>query len=233
VVVPEAALSARWDSGDVSTDECFGNRGQIISGAGLKVDSSTASAAVRLDNKGSLWNRRVWDYRSDRAAPVLRIRDEFTGTGATDSKIFSLTLMASGPVQTDGGSREVPLSSAPAKPPAAVPFALPPGVTRLGFKGQWGVDFDLFIVAQSPQQATVTGWKHFWRPPLEGFEYKQATGREFEEAQHILRLRGTGPFDVVIVPYRRGRRPPVLVLTQTLDGVLSLLRDGKTITLAD
>jgi hypothetical protein len=233
VMVPESALSAPWYSGDVSTDECLGNRGQIISGAGLKVDSRSARAAVRLDNKGSFWNRRVWDYRSDPAAPVLRIRDEFTGIGAADSKIFSLTLMATGPVQTETGPCEVPLSSAPAKPPAGVPFALAPGLIRLGFQGQWGVDFDLFIVAESSQQATVTGWKHFWHPTREADEYKQATGKKFEEAQYILRLRGTGPFDVVIVPYRRGRRPPDLVITRTSDGVLSLLRDGKTTTLAD
>ena len=148
VVVPEAALDAPWNSADVSTDECFGNRSQIISEAGLKVDSITARAAVRFDNKGGFWNRRVWDYRSDPAAPVLRIRDEFSGTGATDPKIFSLTLMATGPVETAEGSREVPVSSAPAKPPAGAPFALASGVTRLGFKGQWGVDFDVFIVAE-------------------------------------------------------------------------------------
>ena len=233
VVVPEAALDARWDSADVSTDECFGNRSQTISGAGLKVDSSTARAAARFDNKGGFWNRRVWDYRSDPAAPVLRIRDEFNGTGATDPKIFSLTLMATGPVETAEGPREVPLSSAPAKPPAGAPFALAPGVTRLGFKGQWGVDFDVFIVAERAQQATVTGWKHFWHPTREADEYKQATGTKFEEAQYILRLRGTGPFDVLIVPYRRGRRPPDLAITRTSDGVLSVLRGGKTTALAD
>ena len=164
---------------------------------------------------------------------MLRIRDEFTGTGATDPKIFSLTLMATGPVETAVGSREVPLSSAPAKPPAGAPFALAPGVTRLGFKGQWGVDFDVFIVAERSQQATVTGWKHFWHPTREADEYKQATGTKFEEAQYILRLRGTGAFDVVIVPYRRGRRPSDLAITRTSDGVLSVLRGGKTTALAD
>ncbi len=233
VVVPEAALNTQWTSSDVSADECFGNRSQVISGAELKVDSNAARAAVTLENKGSFWNRRVWDYRSDPAAPVLRIRDEFTGTGATDSKIFSLTLMATGPVQTDKGPREVPLSSAPAKPPAAVPFALAPGVTRLGFKGQWGVDFDLFIVADSSQQATITGWKHFWHPGREAGEYQQATGTKFEEVQYILRLRGTGPFDIVLVPYYRGKRPPDLVIRRNSDDVLSLLRGGKTITLTD
>lgn len=39
--------------------------------------------------------------------------------------------------------------------------------------------------------------------------------------------------DVVIVPYRRGRRPLDLMITRTSDGVLSLLRGGKSTTLAD
>jgi hypothetical protein len=232
VVVPEAALDRRWDSADVSTDECFGNRSQIISGAGLKIASSTARAAARFENKGSFWNRRVWDYRSDPTAPVLRIRDEFSGTGAADQKIFSLTLMATGPVDTAVGLREVPYSSAPAKPSAGAPLALAPGVTRLGFKGQWGVDFDVFIVAERAQQATITGWMHFWNPTREADEYKLATGRKFEEAQYILRVRGASAFDVLIVPYR-GKRPPDLTVMRISDGVLSVLRGGKTTALAD
>jgi hypothetical protein len=233
VVVPEAALGARWDSADVSTDECVGNRSQTISGAGLKVDANTATAFARFANKGGFWHRRVWDYRSDPAAPVLRIRDEFNGTGATDPKIFPLTLMATGPVETAEGWREVPLSSAPAKPSAGASFALAPGVTRLGFKGQWGIDFDLFIVGDRSQQATVKGWKHFWHPGRELGEYQQPTGTKFEEAQYILRVRGTATFDVLIVPYRRGRRPPDLAVTRTLDGVLSIVRGGKIAALAD
>jgi hypothetical protein len=233
VVVSEATLDARWDSAEVSTDECFGNRSQTIRGAGLKVDSNTARAAATFDNKGSLWDRRVWDYRSDLAAPVLRIRDEFSGADSAGPKIFSLTLMATGLLETAEGSRKVPVSSAPAKPPAGAPFSLVPGVTRLGFKGQWGVDFDVFIVADGSQQATVTGWKHFWHPGRETGEYEQVTGKKFEEAQYIPRLRGSGPFDVLILPYRRDRRPPDLAITRTPDGVLSVLRGGKITVLAN
>jgi hypothetical protein len=141
--------------------------------------------------------------------------------------------MATGPVETAEGSREVPVSSAPAKPLAGALFVLSPGVTRLGFKGQWGVDFDVFIVADGSQQATVTGWKHFWHPGREAGEYNQATGSKFEEAQYILRLRGTGAFEVLIVPYHRGRRPQDLAVTRTSDGLLSVLRGGKTTALAD
>ena len=104
VVVPEAGLKAPWDSADVSTDECFANRRQIIRGAGLNTEAPFARAAASFDNQGGFWKRRVWDYRSDPAAPVLRIRDEFEGAGATDPKIFSLTLMATGPVTTEIGS---------------------------------------------------------------------------------------------------------------------------------
>jgi hypothetical protein len=106
-------------------------------------------------------------------------------------------------------------------------------VTRLGFKGQWGVDFDVFIVAERAQQATLAGWKHFWHPGREAGEYQQATGTKFEEAQYILRLRGTGAFDVVIVPYHRGRRPPDLAVMPASGGGLSILRGGKTAALAD
>jgi hypothetical protein len=164
---------------------------------------------------------------------VLRIRDEFSGAGATDAKIFSLNLMATGSAETADGSRDVAFSAAPAKPPAGAPFALAPGVTRLGFEGQWGVDFDVFIVANSSQQATVTGWKHFWNPTRETGEYQNATGKKFEEAQFILRLRGTDAFDVLILPYRRGARPSDLAIARASDGVLSVLRRGKSTVLAD
>jgi hypothetical protein len=233
VVVSEAALNARWDSADVSTDDCFGNRNQIITGPGLKVDSNIARATATYDNNGSLWNRRVWDYRSEPAAPVLRIRDEFHGTGVVDPKIVSLTLMATGPVETADGLRDVPLSSSPAKPPAAVPFTLAPGVNRLGFKGQWDTDFDVFIVAENSQEATIIGWKHFWHPSRETEQYKAVTGKKFEEAQYILRLRGTGSFDVLIVPYHRGGRPADLAIRRTSEGLLSILRGGKIARLVD
>jgi hypothetical protein len=233
VVVPEAALNARWDSADVSLDECFGNRSQTISTTEFSSDSARAKAAATFDHKSSRWNRRLWHYRSNPETPVIRIRDEFEGPGASSPKIFSLTLMATGPVETAVGSHHVPNSSAPSGPSAGAKINLAPGVTRLGFKGQWGVDFDVFIVADRAQQATVTGWKHFWHPTREADEYKRATGNSFEEAQYILRLRGTGVFDVLIVPYRRGRRPPDLAITRTPDGVLSLVRGGKSLMLAN
>src|SRR5262249_19572720 len=73
----------------------------------------------------------------------------------------------------------------------------------------------------------------FSHPNREAVEYKRATGTNFEEAQYILRLRGTGPFDVLIVPYHKGRRPSDLAVTRTFDGMLSVLRGGKATALTD
>jgi hypothetical protein len=193
-------VAARRDSADVSTDECIGNDEQTVKPAGLDGGSSLARAKATFDDKGSLWNRRVWQYRSGVVAPVLRVRDEFRGPGARDPKIFLLTLMAGGPIETTVGLREVPLSPAPAKPPAGEQFALTAGITRFGSKGQWGVDFDVFVVADTSQQARVTGWKHSWHQGREVEEYKRTTGKSFEESQYILRLRGSSAFDVLTVP---------------------------------
>ena len=107
------------------------------------------------------------------------------------------------------------------------------GVTRLGFKGQWGVDFDVFVIAETAQQATITGWKHFWHPSAEASQYMAATGKKFEEAQYILRLRGTDAFDVLIVPYRTGMRPTDLGIARTSQGGIWLSRGGKITVLAD
>ena len=233
VVVPEARLRAPWDSADVSLDDCFANRTQVIRAAELNSEAHLASAVATFDNRGALWTRRVWDYRSEPGAPALRIRDNFEGVGASDPKIFSLTLMATGPVTTEIGPLEIPLSAAPGGPPASSPFRLAAGITRLGFKGQWGVDFDVFVIGEAGQQATITGWKHFWHPSAEASQYMAATGKKFEESQYILRLRGTDAFDVVIVPYRTGMRPKDLGIARTSQGDIWLSRGGKITVLAD
>jgi hypothetical protein len=231
VVVPEPRLNASWNSADVAIKECFGNRSQATGTPELTSEPGWARATATFDDHGSRWNRRVWHYRGDPLAPVLRIRDEFEGPSARVPKIFSLTLMAAGPVEVAGVSRDVPRSSAPANPPAGATIPLASGVTRLGFKGQWGVDFDVFVVAETPQQMTVTGWKHFWHTTREAEEYKLATGTSFEEAQYILRLRSRGAFEVVIVPYRAGTRPSDLAITRAANGELSLIRRGNIRTL--
>jgi hypothetical protein len=91
---------------------------------------------------------------------------------------------------------------------------LKPGVNRLGFTGQaWpahprkGIDWEIYVVADEPQQVLVGNWAHAWHPGPETRQFLEANGRPFEERQHILRLRGANGFRVLLVPYLKGRRP--------------------------
>ena len=63
-------------------------------------------------------------------------------------------------------------------------------------------------MADEPQQALIGNWAHTWHPAQEQGEFEKSHGRKFEERQHILRLRGQGPFTVLIVPYRKGEQRP-------------------------
>src|SRR5262249_28009243 len=83
-------------------------------------------------------------------------------------------------------------------PSASRPFDLPPGVNRLGFKGKYDVDWDVYLISNRPQQALIGNWAV---TPWGG----HITDKE--ERQHILRVRGTGPFTTVILPWRRGEKP--------------------------
>jgi len=134
------------------------------------------------------WTRAVSLVTPAAGRPVFAIQDSFGGAGADAPKVFSLTMMAEGPVQTPSGAKAV-----------GEGFALPAGVSRLGFAGQkfdahpqGGIDWDLYVIAGEPLEAFVAEWQH-----------KNRQG----ERQHILRLRGAGAFRVVIVPFPKGARP--------------------------
>ena len=131
--------------------------------------------------------------------PVIGIRDHFDGEGADQAKVFLLNLMADGAVTTPGGAKNV-----------GDGFAVPAGVTRLGFIGQTfpkhpsqGIDWDLYVIAVEPQEAFLAQWSH-----------KNVCA----ERQHILRLRGTGEFLVVIVPRVKGAPAPEVTVTAEKGG---------------
>ena len=86
-------------------------------------------------------------------------------------------------------------------------FAINPGISRFGFTGQHGVDWDLYWLADRPQQAHIGNWAVNWHQEV----------NPFEERQHILRVQGGGPFTAVILPFRRGAKPAGLQIAQEDD----------------
>lgn len=83
-------------------------------------------------------------------------------------------------------------------PSAGRVLPLSTGVSRLSFEGQFGVDFDVFVIADAPQEALLGNW---------AISGAQQAPNGFSERQHILRVRGQGSFRILIVPFPAGKRP--------------------------
>jgi hypothetical protein len=115
-------------------------------------------------------------------------------------------------------------------PSAGQIFDLKPGLNRLGFDGQWGVDFDVYTYSNQAQQAQIGDWGHTWHPGQEQVEFQKAQGRHFEERQHILRIKGTGAFVTIIAPRRKGE-PRAEVQAKDAAGGLAVTVGDETLTL--
>ena len=242
VVVPESRIGHSWNqngsefiSGGISTkskQESFSSFGQ----------SSFSSSSFDLGNSSS-WTRNVASIHPNDALPVVLIRDTFSGSNANTSKISTLNLMADGAVQTPGGpvtptknsyyTRITPNKSE--KPSSGSVFNVPAGLQKFSFVGQtWnkhptkGIDWDLYTLSNENQQAFIGNWGHDWHGSSEMSQFQTANGRGFEERQHILRIKGNGPFQTIILPYRKGEKPSDLSVTQNGNDVV--ISHGSEVT---
>lgn len=230
LVLPESAIGHRWDQGDVPLD--VGGRWIARDDDPIRVDAATNSAHARFRLGDDLeWRRTVRLSHVGPEIPLIEIRDEFAGTLAATPKILSFNLMATGPVAAPGGelvppprthARQPHVEGEPGHelPSAGSVVARPPGVTRLGFVGQtWqahptgGIDFDVYLAADGDTRMHIGNWAHLWHPSTEESQFRAANQAErFEESQHILRVRGTGAFRTLIVPWCKGRKPADLTV---------------------
>lgn len=207
VVLPEAKTGHPWDKDRAPL------RGQQVwqdsAQDAFASFQASAFAAAHFMTGGLVWRRTVYSLHADEAAPVLVIEDRLEGKGADQPRVWSMNLMAEGDVDTPAGKVTPPLRSNHGKgeqPSAGKVFDLPAGLNRLGFRGQWLIDWDLYTVADAPQQAHVGNWGHDWHPDREKNEFKATNKRPFEERQHILRIRGGGPLTVLLLPRRKGAK---------------------------
>ncbi|MHB9133468.1 MAG: hypothetical protein ACYDBB_20575 [Armatimonadota bacterium] len=193
VVLPESAIGGDWKQSP--PDVTKGPRWGKAKTEEYKVEDKQAwsKASFALGNLNWTRTMKVAMLRDD--LPAIGIRDEFAGGEAEASKVFLLNLMNSGAVETPDGPKNVGDS-----------FAIPAGVTKLHFIGQTfakhisqGIDWDLYVIADAPQEAFLAQYEHKNVMP---------------ERQTILRLKGTGRFQVVIVPYFKGAKPEGVTVTR-------------------
>ena len=218
-VVTEESLGRAWDQ----------DSPPLNAGGGWSASSQEAFVSApdgayvrsRFVSGKTTWVRSIAEIRVDEAHPVIVIRDTFEGEKAGAAKVMTLNLMATGEVETAAGRlAPPPRTHAVAEhkdgaaghelASAAAPFALAGGVSRFGFQGRYGVDCDVYVAGDGPQQALLGDWAD------------QAWGghvTDREERQHILRVRGTGAFTTVIVPWRRGAKPVAVTVAPEGDGI--------------
>src|SRR5262249_23096667 len=152
--------------------------------------------------------RSIYLINTALSTPIIIFRDSFTGTAANTAKVFSLNLMAEGPVATPAGMIDPAIrdfSTDNQLPSPRQGFTLQPGVSQFGFTGQGSVSWNLYSITDQQQQALIGEWGHDWSPELEKSQFAAANGgAAFQESQDILRLRSDGSFTVALLPNRKG-----------------------------
>jgi len=183
--------------------------------------AASAYARAHFRRGNTIWTRATALIHPRDDLPLLLIRDVLSGENATRPAVLTLNLMAQGPVETPAGTITPTLRTAKDNelPSAGPVFALGPGVSRLGFTGQHLIDWDLYSVSGEPQQALVGNWAVNWHQEVS----------PFEERQHILRLRATGPFTTLLLPYRKAECPAGRTVTAEGDRIRVVLGEEETL----
>ncbi|MCY3020839.1 MAG: hypothetical protein NTW87_17620 [Planctomycetota bacterium] len=240
-VLPEAKIGHPWDKENPPLNAGGGwNNSKQESFA----TAAGGARSVATFQMGKLqWTRAVTLVHANDRPPAILIDDAFSGVGAGEPKVFTLNLMAEGSVVTPAGNVTPPPrthnnNDKKELPSASQVFTLAPGVRTLSFTGQsWkahptqGVDWDVVVIAAEEQQCQIGNWAHTWHPGNETGAFQRANGRGFEERQHILRIRGKGGFKVLILPCRKGERPPGLKV-ETEGEAVKITLGGQTTILA-
>ena len=203
VVLPQARIGDwKQNPPDVNVGPRW--RGAKMLDFQAKDREASSTASFSMDS--TTWTRTVKVAMLRDDLPAIGIRDEFT---TSDSRVFLLNLMNDGPVLTSDGPKNVGDS-----------FTIPADVTRLQYTGQpfkkhpaGGIDWDLYIIADAPQ---------------EGFIAQYAHKNVVPETQSILRLKGAGKFQVIIVARRKGAKAEVTVTRQ--NGLVIVASDGGRAT---
>jgi len=205
IALPESALHAPWDTAATPLEQIGFRWQHAIQQA---FESFPASAHVRATyespNGTTTWTRSVYSIHPDEAHPTVAIQDTFEGPEAP--RILTLNLMGS-----------------PLRPLALSPAHFP-------FTGEWLIDWDLYTFSPNPTQSVIRAWSHHWHPDREQSEFRKTNGRSFEETQSILRIRGTGAFTTLLLPYRKGTHHDISVQA---DGPKTIVNWNGSTTVLD
>ncbi len=116
---------------------------------------------------------------------------------SADPYIWTLNIMAQDKIVAPNGGTFTP----PPHPLAPKVMKFKAGAHRFKWTGQWGVNGDLWLIADEDMDVAWSSWTHYWAPVVEASQFRSATGREWEEKQYTVRVRTKGRFRWVMFPY--------------------------------
>jgi hypothetical protein len=240
MALPESILGYAWDADRVPLDKpgegysIWIGQSSYTPLQAFTESSSASTTFARGKNKAMTWQRTVRNLHPDPAHPVIVIDDVFGGKDLAHKPVVStLMLMAQGEVTTPVG-KQTPVErthsadqlTTPEKLPYTGPaFPLAEGLNKFAFTGQWGIDWELYVDAPAPMQASIGNWINKWHPSTEQGQFQRAQGKPFEERQHILRVRGQDATRFIILPYRKGEQPEAFQVEKLETG--TRIRSGE------
>ncbi|MHB9132054.1 MAG: Ig-like domain-containing protein [Armatimonadota bacterium] len=242
MVIPETNIGAAWDADNSSLSAgSYGIWGGSTQDAFASFTNSGNTVAHFTKSNGTAWTRTVRTIHPNDNYPILWVKDIFAGSEATANKVFTLNLMAQGSVETPAGTITPTTrfynhyAGQYQYPSNGTVFTVPTGLSRFRFTGQQfgtagvtpAIDWDLYNVSDVGQQAFIGNWGHNWHPGVEQSQFLTANGRSFEETQHILRIRGGGAFNVLLLPYRKGLARADQTVTQN-GATVTITGGGET-----
>ena len=214
-VLPEDSIGTRWDADNPKLDASRQPWVRSVQERFADFEDATYSVASFEAPNGSKWFRTVAIIHPDDRQPLILINDLVGGAYGSAPRVATLNMMARDQVTTPAGPMAPPLRLDDGRnrhdlPSATPPASLAAGLNRFHFQGQFGVDWDLYTLSSQPQQFLIGSWGHSWHPSTEMAQFQRVNGQPFREQQYILRVRGTGPLETLIVPARPGTTPPVI-----------------------
>lgn len=228
LVLPQASIGTAWNNDNLPLNTGLSPWTGAQTNAFESFAHSSRVSTTYTAQDLSTWNRHVRMVFANPLAPAVYIEDSFGGLGASAAKVASFNLAAQGTVALPAGGTMQPASrfwdrfgSRRELPSASSTIALRSGANRFAFSGQFGIDWDLYSLPDQDQEAIIGSWSHNWHPQGETDQFLAATGRNFVESQYILRIRGTGSFRTLLLPYAKGTPRAVPSVTQA-GGVVSV-----------
>jgi hypothetical protein len=243
VVLPEAMFPEWNKSEQPIAERSLTNRSwpfsDNIAFANLNYSSSTT---IKMETKdGTQWFRKINMITVQKELPIIVFYDSVVGKGAN---IWSMPMMSDGAVNTPAGAitpvEKINNNTDKKQLPRATEIKqLSPGLNRFAFTGQvWpmhpaqGINWELYTYSNAAMDFILAEWGTTWQNTQEKNEFKKTNNRDYSEVQRFIRLRSSGPFFNVLLPYTKSQQSYEGRVKTISPGIVTVEQKGRNIIIS-